>query len=173
MLLIASLPALRAAEGPAAETVIDGDHFESQSTARETTSVFTGHVAVAGNDIRMTCEKLQVVTLRTGQPGDTIGKQDQFKYLLATGSVDIVQGDREATCTRAEILPQDNKITLTGNPVVVDHGNNSRCSGDTITLLRGERRVIVEQAHMVGPPVRDLGFDRKTPPPGDNPSGKP
>jgi lipopolysaccharide export system protein LptA len=167
------LPAARLAAAGAPETVIDGDHFESRSTADETTSVFTGHVVVTGNDIRMTCDRLEVISLRTGQAADTFGKQDQFKYLLATGSVDIVQGDREATCGRAEILPRDNRITLTGNPVVVDHGNNSRCSGDRLTLLRGERRVLVEHAHMVGPPIKDLGFDKSMPPPPPMPAAKP
>jgi len=162
---------LRAAPGQ--QTVIDSDRFDSQSTAQETTSYFTGHVVVAGNDIRLACDRLEVITLRTGAPGDTIGKQDQFKYLLATGHVDIVQGDREATCGRAEILPLDNKITLTENPVVVDHGNNSTCTGDRITLLRGERRVMVDRAHMTGPPVRDLGFDKNQPPPPAGPSPTP
>ncbi len=173
--LAVALPALalHAAAGPQPRTVIDSDQFDSQSTARETTSIFTGHVVVSGNDISMTCDKLEVVTLRTGQAGDTIGKQDQFKYLLATGHVDIVQLDREATCGRAEILPMDDKITLTEDPVVTDHGNNTVCRGTRLVLLRGERRVFIEHVHMSGPPIKDLGFDRRQPPPQGGPVPQP
>jgi lipopolysaccharide export system protein LptA len=171
--LLGAALSLRAAAGPGQQTVVDSDQFASQSTDRETTSFFTGHVVVNGNDIRMSCDKLEVITLRTGPATDTIGQQDQFKYMLATGHVDIVQGDREATCGRAEILPRDDKITLTLDPVVVDHGNNSTCSGDKITLLRGERRVLVEHAHMTAPPIKDLGFDKNQPPPPAGPAKQP
>jgi lipopolysaccharide export system protein LptA len=171
-LLLGAALAARAATGPQPNTVIDSDRFDSQSTARETTSFFTGHVAVTGNDIRLTCDRLEVVTYRTGQPGDTIGKQDQFKYLLATGNVDIVQGDREASCGRAEILPRDDRITLTEKPVVTDHSNNTVVTGFKLVLLRGERRVLIEHAHMTGPPIKDLGFPGSQPAPapkGDKP----
>jgi lipopolysaccharide export system protein LptA len=171
--LLGAALSLRAATGPQSQTVVDSDSVDSQSNGRETTSWFNGHVAVAGNDIHMTCDKLKVISLRTGPSSDTIGKQDQFKYLLATGHVDIVQGDREATCGRAEILPQDDKITLTESPVVTDHGNNTVCSGTKLVMLRGERRVFVEHAHMTGPPIKDLGFDKNQPPPKGGPAQQP
>ena len=158
-LLAAVLP-LRAAPGPAQKTEIFSDAVDSQSTNRDTTSFFTGHVVVTGNDIRMTCDKLEVITLRTGAASDTLGKQDQFKYLLATGSVDIHQGEREATCGRAEILPQDNKITLTETPVVTDHGNGTVFTGEKLILLRGERRVLGEHVHITAPAIKDLGFSK-------------
>ena len=50
--------------------------------------------------------------------GATLGKYGKFKYLLATGHVRIVQGDRVATCGRAEVFPGDDRIVLTENPVV-------------------------------------------------------
>ena len=76
-----------------------------------------------------------------------------------------MQGEREATCGRAEVfLPKDNKITLTEDPVVTDHGNNTVCTGTKLVMLRGERRVFVEHVHMTGPPIKDLGFDKSLPP---------
>jgi len=47
---------------------------------------------------------------------DTLGKQERFKSLVATGKVRIVQGEREATCEHAEVLPGEDRITLTGGP---------------------------------------------------------
>ena len=88
----------------------------------------------------------------------------------ATGHVRIVQGDREAVCGRAEVDPREDKIVLTGDPVVTDRGNGTTWTGDTITMLRSQRRVLVGHPRVTGPPIKDLGFDKNQPPP---PAGTP
>jgi lipopolysaccharide export system protein LptA len=159
--LLVGAAGLRAADELQPNTVIDSDHLDySKTSDTEATSFFTGHVVVTGTNLRITCDRLEIISTSGADQSDTIGQQDQFKYILATGHVHIVQGDREATCGRAEVLPRDNKITLTESPSVTDRGNGSVADGDKITLLRGQRRVIIEHAHMVGPPVKDLGFDK-------------
>jgi lipopolysaccharide export system protein LptA len=159
------LPA-RAADEPAVpDTVIESQACEITSTDTQTVSVFTGNVTVTGNNIRITCERLDVVSLRSGLKQDTIGKQEQFKSLIATGRVRIVQGDREATCEHAEVLPGEDRITLTGRPVVTDHGNQSTATGEPLILYRGQRRIDGTNVRIVLPPLRDLGFDRSQPPP--------
>ena len=158
------LPAM-AAEEPAADTVIQSQSCEITSTDTQTLSVFTGNVTVTGNDIRITCDRLDVVSLRSGGKQDTLGKQERFKSLVATGKVRIVQGDREATCEHAEVLPGEDRITLTGRPMVIDHGNNSTATGEPLILYRGERRINGTNVRIVLPPLRDLGFDRQQPPP--------
>jgi lipopolysaccharide export system protein LptA len=165
LLLLGAALSLRAADAPPPNTVIDSDQLDTQSTDTETTTFFTGHVVVTGNDIRLSCDKLETISVRTGDKSDTIGQQDQFKYLLATGHVHIVQGLREAACGRAEVLPRDNRITLTESPVVTDRGNGTVFTGDKLVLLRGERRVLGEHVHITAPPIKDLGFDQKQPPP--------
>ena len=82
---------------------------------------------------------------------------DKFRYLLATGNVRIVQGDREATCGRAEVLPQEEKVVLTEDPVLIDRSSDIVSRGSKITLLRGERRAIIENPVLTGPSIRDLG----------------
>jgi lipopolysaccharide export system protein LptA len=156
---------VRAAETPAPETVIESQSFEMRSTDTQTVSVFTGNVTVTGHDIRITCDRLDVVSLRSGDRQDTVGKQDRFKSLVATGKVHIVQGDREATCERAEVLPGADTITLTGRPMVVDHGNNSTATGEPLILYRGQRRVDGTNVRITLPPLKDLGFDKNQPPP--------
>ena len=111
-LLAAPAAWLLAADAPQ-PTVITSDVFESQSTANETTTVYTGHVVVTGTDLKLNCNRLLVISSRTGDPAATIGQQDKFKYLLATGQVRIVSAQREATCGRAEVLPLEDKVTLT------------------------------------------------------------
>jgi lipopolysaccharide export system protein LptA len=166
--LLALVPLFRAPAAFAADpppTVITSDSGEAQSTDSETTSFFRGHVVVNGNDIRIECDQLEVVSARTGDKTDTIGTQSSFKYILATGHVRIVQGLREAACARAEVIPQDNRITLTGQPVVTDHGNGTVFTGEPLILYRNQRRVTGEHVRITAPPIKDLGFDKNEPPP--------
>ena len=147
-------------------TVIESEQLDMRSTDTETTSVLTGKVVLTGTNMRLTCDRLEIVALRSGDPKATIGKVDSFKSLVATGNVRIIQGDREAACGRAEVLPGSDKITLTGDPVVVDHTINWRWTGDELEMLRGERQIRGKNARFTGPPIKDLGIDKlKTPPP--------
>ena len=95
-----------------------------------------------------------------GDKTATLPTLDKFKYMLATGHVVITQADREATCGRAEVLPREDKVVLTENPVLIDHGTDWTTTGDKMTMLRGERRVIVEKSRVTGPAIRDLGYDK-------------
>jgi len=150
---------LRAQNVTPQNTVIESESFDWRSTDKETTSVFTGRVVVTGTNLRLTCDRLEIVALRSGDPGATIGKIEAFKSLVATGNVRIIQGDREAACGRAEVLPGDDKILLTGSPVVVDHSVNWTWTGDELEMLRGERQIRGRNARFTGPPIKDLGVD--------------
>jgi len=162
--------ATAAEEPPLPPTEITARHMESRSTDTEMTTVFTGDVVVTGNNIHVTCDRLDAVSVRIGDQEQVVAKQNRFKSLVAIGHVIIVQGDREATCGRAVVLPDDNKITLTEDPVVVDHGAGWTDAGEKITMWRGERRVEVEKPHLTGPALKDLGFDKdKKPEPADAP----
>lgn len=142
-------------------TVIISEHFDMKSSDTETTSIFDGNVVVSGTNMKLTCDHLEVVALRNkAEVTATIGKVERFKSLIATGSVHIVQGDREAACGKAVVLPGDNKITLTDRPVVTDRGVGWTWTGDELLLLRGERQVRGTNVKIVGPPVKDLGFDK-------------
>jgi len=79
--------------------------------------------------------------------------------------VRIVQGDREATCGRAEVFPREDKIILTEEPMVTDHGNEAKYIGRKIEMFRGERRVRGEGVHLILPAIKDLGFDKNEAPP--------
>jgi len=158
LLAAALLPAVPGRAVEETTTVITSDGEGTMvSTDTETTITFRDHVVVTGTDLRLTCDYLEVVVLRTGDKTATIGKLDKFRSLLATGNVHMVQGAREAACGRAEVIPGQDRVILTENPVVVDHDQNTRISGEKITLLRGQRRVLVEKPTLVGPPVKDLG----------------
>lgn len=140
-------------------TVINSEKLDMKSTETETISNFTGNVVVTGTNLRLTCDRLDVVAIRKADSSATIGKVERFKSLVATGNVHIVQGDREAACGRAEVLPGDDKITLTDKPVVTDRAMGWVWTGDELLLLRGERKVHGTNVRLVGPPMKDLGFE--------------
>lgn len=161
VLVLATL--LRAQTVAPQNTVIESEQFDWRSTDTETISVFTGKVVATATNMRLTCDRLEIVALRKGDPTATIGKIESFKSLVATGNVRIIQGDREAACGRAEVLPGDDKIILTGQPVVVDHSVNWTWTGDELEMLRGERQIRGKNARFTGPPMKDLGIDKAKP----------
>lgn len=163
LLALAALwPVLTLAQNtPLQSTVIESDGpGEMVSTDQETTITFRDNVRVTGTNMKLTCDYLEVVVLRTGDKAATLGKLEKFRSMLATGNVHIVQGDREAACGRAEVLPEQEKVVLSGNPVVVDRDQNTRIAGEKITMLRGQRKVEVEKPVLTAPPIKDLGVAR-------------
>jgi lipopolysaccharide export system protein LptA len=174
--LLAPLAAglLRAQTAEVKTTDIWSEQFDLRSTDTETTSVFTGKVIATSTNLRLTCDRLEIVATRKGDPAATIGKIEGFKSFVATGNVRIIQGDREAACGRAEILPGDDKIVLTGQPVVVDHTVKWTWTGDELEMLRGERQIRGKNARFTGPPLKDLGVDKpKTAEPAPAPTEAP
>lgn len=157
---LATLPvATRAQSADEQPTVIESEQLDMKSSDTETTSLFTGRVIVTGTNMRLTCDRLEVVALRQHDPNATIGKIERFKSLVAEGNVRIIQGDREAACGKAVVLPGDDKIILTDRPVVADKSVGWTWTGDELLLLRGERQVRGTNVRIVGPPVKDLGVD--------------
>ena len=57
----------------------------------ETNPTYTGYISIAPS----------------GGGAYLVAKDNRFKSLIATGRVRIVQGEREASCDRAEVMPGD------------------------------------------------------------------
>jgi hypothetical protein len=165
--LVLGAVSLRAETAPE-RTTLDCDNADLWSEGNETHGICTGSVRLNGTNLKLQCDKLEFVAIGVGDKTSTVPTLEKFKFMIATGHVVIVQGDREATCGRAEVLPHDDKLILTENPMVVDHGTDWTSAGEKITMLRGDRRVVVEKSRISGPALRDLGFDSLKPTtPGD------
>ncbi len=149
----ATRPANPAAPVP---TELTSDFLEMTSTDDETTAVATKNVVLTGTNLRITCDQLTIIATRIGDKDATIGTVERFKYILATGNVRIIQGDRESTSQKAEVFPREDKVVLSVDPVVIDHSNGFVGAGEKITLFRGKREVTVEKPKFTGPPVSDL-----------------
>ncbi len=147
-------------------TVITSTSMEMWSSDTETRSIFKENVTVTGNNLRLTCDKLDVIAVRVHGKDDknsTLPAVEKFKTLVATGNVHIVQGEREVTCGKAEVFPGEDRVVLTEKPVVIDNDGPYVATGDRIVLLRGERRIFGDNIRLQGPPIRDLGFEKDKP----------
>jgi len=150
-------------------TVIESGSADMVSTPTETTFTFRENVSVTATNMKLTCDLLVVIARRSGDANATIGKQEQFKSLIATGNVRIVQADREATCGRAAVYPGEDKVELTENPVVRSVKEGWVQTGPKMVLYRGERRAAVEgtateRPRLILPALKgrgDLGEDGK------------
>ena len=174
--VLALLPLVRAADqsatagpkAPLVPTEIESGAAEMISSEKETTFTFSKGVTVTATNLKLTCRDLVVLAVRSGDPSATIGKQEQFKSMVATGSVRIVQNDREATCDRAEVFPGENKVILTGNPRVRSLDGQYQATGPAMELLRGERRARIignatERPRITLPALKDLGYEKEKP----------
>ncbi len=153
---------------PPVPTVIESDNAESISTEKESIFTFRGNVTVTATNLKMTCNELVVIALRTGDAAATLGKQEKFKSLIATGNVHIVQNDREALCGRAAVYPGDDKVELTESPIVRSTKEGWEQTGPKMVLYRGERRAVVERTpqerpRLTLPPMKDLGYEKQKP----------
>src|SRR3954470_12352430 len=160
------LPLFAAAQSATPQnTVIESDgRGEMVSTDTETTITFRDNVRVTGTNMKLTCDYLEVVVIRTGDKSATLGKLEKFRSMIATGNVHMIQGDREAACGRAEVLPEQEKVILSEHPVIVDRDQNTRAAGKKITMLRGQRRLEIDEPILTAPPVKDLGVDKSAAP---------
>jgi lipopolysaccharide export system protein LptA len=161
-------PPLAAPSAPPVPTVIESDMAESISTEKESVFTFRGHVTVTATNMKMTCDELVVIALRTGDASATIGKQEKFKSLIATGNVHIEQNDREALCGRAAVYPGDDKVELTEHPIVRSTKEGWEQTGPKMVLYRGERRAVVEMTpqerpRLTLPAMKDLGYEKQKP----------
>ena len=162
-------PAAPAPPAPAAAslppTTIESGALELFSTEKETTFTYSRGVRITATNLVLTCDHLVVVARRTGDPAALVGRQEKLKSLVASGNVRLVQDDREATADRAEVFPDDDRVILTGNPVVRSLKDGWEQRGPRMELLRGERRAVIrgegaERPRTVLPALKDLGYDK-------------
>ncbi|MCX6955586.1 MAG: hypothetical protein NTV51_25860 [Verrucomicrobia bacterium] len=149
--VITPIPTVIESAGPA----------EMVSSATETTFTFRDQVVVTATNLRLTCDSLVVVAKRTGDPKATLGKQENFKSLVATGHVRLIQAEREALCDRAVVLPGEDKVILTGDPATVRSKDGRQTgTGPELVFFRGEQRIVVQKPRFVLPELKDLGVGK-------------
>jgi len=115
------------------------------------TVIFKGEVSAKKDEFEMTCQRMTVhyeksdqggAAAKGGTPGEA---RTQIQKIVASGKVHIqrAQGG-EATADQAVYYDQEEKIVLTGKPVVKQ--GEDFVEGDRITILLKENRSIVESS---------------------------
>lgn len=148
----------------ASETVIEGDQLEMIADEREARFTFTDNIRVTGNNIVLTCDRLEVISSRPVEQrdsGERLAGMGRIRSIVASGRVHVTQEGREATAERAEVLPDEGRVILTGSPVIRD--TQGEVSGERIVLYQGLERAVVESsiarpARVTLPTIPDLGF---------------
>ena len=112
--------------------VVTADWMEADR--RKNTIVYKGQVVAVQNDMTMRGDKLTAVF-------DPASKQ--MKEAITEGkSVQIIQGDKIATGTKAVFNGAAQTVTMTGNPMI--RQGNSEVSGERIIFFMAEDRAIAE-----------------------------
>lgn len=142
----------QAAEEEPSRTVVESRYTELRSTIKRNYFMFKDDVTVTANNMTVSCDYLEVITMRSGDPDATIGQIGDILSVIAKGNVVILQAGRQALCGKAEVYPLEGRVVMTENPVVVEEG--ARVSGCIITLIKGERKARIEPCEGAEGPSR-------------------
>lgn len=107
--------------------------------------VFTGEVDAQRDDFTVYCHKMVVYYEKSPAKKGTEEFAAQIEKIVASGNVRIVRTEGGvATGENAVYYQQDEKLVLTGKPVVKQ--DESSVEGDRITLFLKENRSVVESS---------------------------
>ncbi|MGC6456414.1 MAG: LptA/OstA family protein [Coraliomargaritaceae bacterium] len=129
---------------------------------------FKQDVEVNGTNLRVRSQKMEVYLVDPDGSSNASGSfSGEVKRIIARDEVEIVQGERTATCESAELLPEDGLVVLTGRARVVDP--DGMAEGHRIILDREQRRARVEggsgegdgRARITLPDLKDKNQDTK------------
>ena len=153
-------------------TIITSDRLEMTQGETQNHFLFYDNVTVVSQNFKATSNLLEVFSAREEETSksDTdmssgAVKVGAIKKIIAIGNVVINQKGRHATAGKAIILPDEEKIILTENPVVTD--DQGTVTGFRMTLLRGQNRAVVEggpkgeRSTVVLPVMPDFGFPKE------------
>lgn len=130
---------------PAEKTVVSGKKMSVFSTDEKTEIVFTENVVASDENIRIDSDRLAVTMLPFSEKISdfetlSAGKnfKENVKNVVATGNVRAVRDAMTLTCERADILTQEEHITLTGAPKVVSEKENATLTGHRVEIFTDE-----------------------------------
>jgi lipopolysaccharide export system protein LptA len=125
------------------EMIIHSNTLEADD--KKGTVIFTGEVDAQRDDFTVYCQKMVVHYGKSPAEKGTEKFAAQIEKIVASGNVKIVRAEGGiATGENAVYYQQDEKLVLTGKPVVKQ--GDSSVEGDRITLFLKEDRSVVESS---------------------------
>ncbi len=142
-------PSWLCAEGPGKrgtspveeEIVVKSDSLEVDNKRKIVT--FSGNVNASRDDFTIDCEEMRLYYYDTGKAQSEADPEVKIDRIVAIGKVKISRADGgSATADKAVYYQKDEKVILTGKPVVKQ--GKDLVEGAKITLFLKENRSIVE-----------------------------
>lgn len=157
-------------EKPPVATEIESVRLQVQNDGDNAYFHFSESVVLTATNMIVECDSLEVFATREAQEQSNIGKFSAIQEIIASGNVKIVQEERTATCQKAVVQPNQERIVLSGNPVVVQPGGRlvTYNPEDEIVLDRGNGRISINtkgprKLRLTGSAISDLGFENQGP----------
>lgn len=152
---------------PLQPTVIEAERSRSETNDGKSYLIFSGSVKLTATNLVITCNQLEVFAKTKENEEDeeaAIGAFSSIQQIIATGNVRVVQEERTATAGRLEVLPNEEVIILTDDPMLFQDGNTAGGKGTELTFHSGKGRVewtggADNKVTFTGPPIQDLGFE--------------
>lgn len=135
--------------------VINSQTLEMDDVSKVVT--FTGDVNAKKGDFVIDCQKMRVYYKNVSDNKKIIENETKILKIVATGQVRITRAQGGlATSEKAVYFEDDEKIVLTGKPVVKQ--GNDFVEGDRITIFLRDNRSVVESS--VGKKVKAIIFPK-------------
>jgi len=144
--------------GRAMPVAVSADHLSYRDSDR--IAHFDGGVTVRGSDLTITSDHMDAYLLRSVQEGTPSPVQTtatgnappaqenqglaKLDKIIASGSVVITEPNRRATGHQLVYTASDDKFVLTGGPPSIFDAEHGKITGVSLTLFRGDDRVVVE-----------------------------
>jgi lipopolysaccharide export system protein LptA len=124
--------------------VIKSNTLEVQGA--KNTIAFKGEVNARSTDFDMQCQEMLVFYTKGASKGlEKASPEGGIERIVATGSVRVTRSEGGvATAEKAEFFQKEEKVVLTGRPVLTQ--DRDSVEGETITIYLKENRIIVEGA---------------------------
>lgn len=146
---------------PAGQAVtIRSDRLEIHQETDRNHFLFAGNVTVTDNQGETDCRTLEVLAARaspktTGAAPANASGVGQIQRILAHQDVVVREGGLEAWSQEAELVPADQRVVLSGEPLVRDKASDALLQGGKVTWWRDRQEVEVEPvADVAGAPAR-------------------
>ena len=146
--------------GKATQVHLTADHFTYTDAERR--ARYQGSVVAQSTDVTVSSKEMDVYFLPKSVAGQkssldvsTIGETPlapqssaqasaHLDKIIASGAVVITQPNRHATGDKLTYTASDDKFVLTGGPPAVVDAEHGRVTGASLTLFRGDDRILVE-----------------------------
>ncbi len=126
-----------------AGTVVRSERLKMIEENDQTIFRFTDSVSVKATNLLASCRRMEVIADPAGSSGGRLSTSAlQVRRIDAFDNLRIEQKGRKAWAERGTILPNEGKLVLEENAVVED--DRGRASGFRLTLLKDQRRALVE-----------------------------